>query len=416
MREAFFFIQAGATLLAMLALGVSPERVLIAAIVLAPIWYLTSRRDEPFALESALSRAREDLEQKSETLAREREELTTLMSAISDGILAVNTDGKPLFYNSRFALLFYPKPMQEQEARLAEIFRTPDVLGAFTEVLKTGKARETDLLLLSKTDPVPRFFSVSIAPLRKESGEIYGAVGVFHDVTELKRAESIRIDFVANVSHELRTPLTAIKGYTDTLREDAARGDFASAPKFLDTVSRNVDRLMRLIDDLLDLSSLEASEPGQFAKADLDTSEVTERVLSSLESQRAERNQGIETVYEAPTVLADAGRIEQVLVNLVANAIKYVQPGGRIQIRWEREPGGTRLRVIDNGPGISPEHLPRLFERFYRVDKARSRELGGTGLGLAIVKHIMQRHGGSVSVKSSPGAGTEFLCEFPSRP
>lgn len=412
-RRIALAIQAGATLLLMLALGLSPVRVAIAAALLLPIWLLTGRPQEPLELESALSRTRHDLQQKSQALTREREELTTLMGAISDGILAVDHEGRPLFFNSRFALLFYPRELQEQEARLPEIFRAPDVLNAFSEVLRSGAVREIDLPLLTKNEPLPRFFSISIAALRRDDGGIYGAVGVFHDVTDLKRAETIRIEFVGNVSHELRTPLTAIKGYADTLREDVSNGEFGSATKFLEVIGRNVERLMHLIDDLLDLSSLESMEAGQLTKASLSTREITERVLAALETRRAAKNHRIETSFTAQAILADPVRLEQVLVNLLENAIKYVPSGGRIGVHWEPETTGVRLRIEDNGPGIAPEHLPRLFERFYRVDKARSRELGGTGLGLAIVKHIMQRHGGSISVRSQISGGTEFTCRFP---
>jgi two-component system phosphate regulon sensor histidine kinase PhoR len=233
-------------------------------------------------------------------------------------------------------------------------------------------------------------------------------------VTELKRAENIRIEFVANVSHELRTPLTAIKGYTDTLREDVGHGRYDAAGKFLEVISRNVDRLMSLIGDLLDLSSLESHDGKELQKSTINTREITERVVAHLESRRAEKRHTIETRFTVEAVDADPKRLEQVLVNLIENAVKYVPASGKIVVSWESgEQNSVLLKVSDNGPGIPVEHHSRLFERFYRVDPGRSRDSGGTGLGLAIVKHIMQRHGGSVWISSEMGKGTTFICRFP---
>lgn len=376
----------------------------------------SDKHEEWEELESALGKIQSDLRQKTDTLTREREELATLMAAISDAILAVDPEGVPLFFNSRFAVLFLEKELQLRHARLGEIFRDPEVLEAFHATYSEGTAREIEVPLFTKDNPLQGHFSISISPLKKENGTIYGVVGVFHDITEMKRAERIRIEFVANVSHELRTPLTSIKGYTDTLREDVAQGrlDAAAASKFLEIISRNSDRLLHLIEDLLDLSSLEfgESEPTS-SKQVIDTRDLTERVITQLQAKINDKRHTVRTVVEAPSIRSDAGRAEQVLVNLLENAIKYTPMGGKIEIRWSTSPKGVALHVIDNGPGIPSEHQPRLFERFYRVDQARSRELGGTGLGLAIVKHIMQRKGGSAWVRSEIGKGSEFVCEFP---
>lgn len=341
------------------------------------------------------------------------------MSALSEAILAVNAEGNVMFFNSRFAFLFLDKVEKDLRAScacLGEIFRAPALLQAFDRVLRDGVHQQIDVPLFVKNDVIPRHFSLSVAPLRRESGATYGAIGVFHDVTELKRTEKIRIDFVANVSHELRTPLTSIKGYTETLRQDVAQQDYRSADKFLEVIARNADRLMRLIEDLLDLSSLESSEANEEIsqiKSEVDLRELTNKVLQQLEPRRAEKKHTIEAFYEAQGVQAEPERTEQVLVNLLENAIKYTPPEGKLKVRWARSPETVRLHVSDNGPGIPAEHQSRLFERFYRVDQARSRELGGTGLGLAIVKHIMQRHGGSAWVVSELGKGSEFICEFP---
>jgi two-component system phosphate regulon sensor histidine kinase PhoR len=367
-------------------------------------------------LETALDRIQSDLIQKTEQLSREREELSALMSAISDAIFAVDLEGKPLFFNSRFALLFGGKDFQSRKPRLGEIFRAPEILKAYQVVFSEGRTQNISVSLHMSEQALSHDFSLAVAPLHRADSTVYGAVGIFHDVTELKRAEKIRIDFVANVSHELRTPLTAIKGYADTLKEDVALKRFDSAEKFLEIILKNVDRLMSLIRDLLDLSWLESSqgEEGMQIKP-ISTQELTERALMQLEKRRAEKNHRIETAFDAATVDADSVRIEQVVINLVENAIKYIPAGGRISVRWENEKDAVQLEVSDNGPGIAPEHYPRLFERFYRVDQARSRDVGGTGLGLAIVKHIMQRHGGSVSVSEAIGGGTRFTCRFPKK-
>lgn len=367
-------------------------------------------------LESALDRIQSDLIQKTEQLSREREELATLMSAISDAIFAVDLDGNPLFFNSRFALLFGGKEFQSRKPRLGEIFRAPEILRAYQGVFSEGRIHNVEVSLHMAGDSVTHDFTLAVAPLHRADATVYGAVGIFHDVTELKRAEKIRIDFVANVSHELRTPLTAIKGYADTLREDMALKRYDSSEKFLEIILKNVDRLMHLIRDLLDLSWLESTQTEEgLAKSSVSTRELTERALVQLEKRRAEKNHSIETSFDAELVDADPTRVEQVVVNIVENAIKYTPAGGKLSVRWDKLPNAIRLQVSDNGPGIAPEHYPRLFERFYRVDQARSRDVGGTGLGLSIVKHIMQRHGGSISVSGSSetSGGTTFTCLFP---
>jgi two-component system phosphate regulon sensor histidine kinase PhoR len=362
-------------------------------------------------LESSIDEIRRDLIAKAESLSVEREELATLMGAISDAILAVDNEGKPLFFNSRFALLYgNQEALRERSVRLWEMFRVPEILEAFKKALTLGHNREVKAVSLEREGESKRFYAVSVSPLRKQDGDIYGAVGIFHDVTDLKGAEQIRIDFVANVSHELRTPLTSIKGYTDTLLIDVADGKPVTKD-FLDIIARNVDRLMTLIRDLLDLSSLESTDV--LHKAPINTAEATSRIVRQLHGGMLAKKQKIIEQINAPVVLADSRRLDQVLTNLLENANKYTPPGGEIRVRWDNDRDGVLLRVSDNGPGIPPEHHARLFERFYRVDKARSRDQGGTGLGLAIVKHIMQRHDGVVWIESHSGQGSTFACRFP---
>ncbi|MBC7692871.1 MAG: PAS domain S-box protein [Methylotenera sp.] len=355
---------------------------------------------------------RADLEHKTESLSLEREQLSTLMSAISDAILAIDLEEAPLFFNGQFALLMGRENLRNQDFRLWEMFRDPEILGVFRVALQKGRVVHLKATPFDQ-ETGRKFYSLSVSPLRRPDRTIYGAVGIFHDVTELKTAEQMRIDFVANVSHELRTPLTAIKGYADTLVQDLREGR-AIAPEFLDIILRNVDRLMNLISDLLDLSTLDAASDG-LQKEKLPTEDLSHRVVAQMALTLEAKKQTVKIESRVPLVTADLRRIEQVLVNLLDNAAKYTPVGGSISIFWEKDSGSadTLLRVVDAGPGIDPDHHQRLFERFYRVDKARSRELGGTGLGLAIVKHIMQRHGGAVWVKSELGRGAQFICRFP---
>jgi len=337
----------------------------------------------------------------------ERVQQETLLEVISDPVLGVDLEGAPIFYNSRFAVVMGERDLKNR--RLWKMFTDSEILKSFQAALKEGKTNSIRAIPFDQPAG-RRFFSVSISPLRKAKGKIYGAVGIFHDVTDLKRAEQIRIDFVANVSHELRTPLTAIKGYTDTLIQDLERG---TPPErgFFEVIARNTDRLMSLINDLLDLSSLESTDV--LHKTDLSTSELTMRILKQIQTSIDAKKQNVSITIIAKSVFADPRRAEQVLVNLLDNANKYTPNERKISIFWEPADNGTLLKVVDTGPGIPLEHQARLFERFYRVDKARSREIGGTGLGLAIVKHIMQRHDGEVWVESSPGKGTAFICRFP---
>lgn len=344
----------------------------------------------------------------SDSVSLDGQELATLMAAISDAVLAIDSEGAPLFYNSRFALLF---PVREG-VYYRDILPDGEIREIFARTLSQGVSNSLKAFPLESSTG-KKFFSLSVAPLKRKNGVTYGALGIFHDVTELKLAEKMRIDFVANVSHELRTPLTSIQGYTETLVQDHKSGR-ALDPDFLESISRNVRRLRDLIGDLLDLSALESSPDKPLCEV-INTKDITERVLSHLESKFKAHRHKIDCSYSVDSVYADPHRLEQVLINLLDNAGKYTPEGGLIHVVWQSvgSRGGVLLKIKDNGPGIAPKHHSRLFERFYRVDKARSRTLGGTGLGLAIVKHIMQNHKGYVSVESDIGKGATFECYFP---
>ena len=357
------------------------------------------------------SAPRKDLEVKPETVSLEREQLETLMGALTDAILALDTDENPMFFNGQFAVLIGRENLNLENMKLWELFRDPEILISFRRALKEGRTSTSNVTPFDQ-DTGRKYYSLSVAPLRRPDRSIYGTVGIFHDVTDLKNAEQMRMDFVANVSHELRTPLTAIKGYSDTLVDDTRQGRPVDMD-FLEIIIRNVDRLMSLISDLLDLSSLDSASD-VLQKEGIVTEDLTLRVITQMQGSFEKKNQKITIKATSGIVFADLRRLEQVLVNLLDNARKYTPEGGEITVLWEPVANGdVLLKVVDSGPGIHPEHHSRLFERFYRVDKARSREMGGTGLGLAIVKHIMQRHGGAVWVKSEMGRGASFVCRFP---
>lgn len=371
--------------------------------------------DEYSDLDGALNRIQRKMKRNKEQLAQEREEAQAFMSSVQEGVISMSPDQKILYFNSQFAAQFLdPAQMNAAFLTLKDIFRIPEIVEGFTRVLSEGRTYRFTIRLNTKIDNQFRFFAVSVNPLRKaQSREVYGATGIFHDITELKKAEQVRIDFVGNASHELRTPLTSIKGYVETLMEDVRTGHVDQAERFLKIISRNVDRLIELVNDLLSISTLESGST-ELKLELVNPLQISEQIVAELMVLASEKNQSIRVVGEVPPFMADARKVEQVLRNLVSNAVKYIPQGKSVQIRWEGDANSNViLRVIDDGPGIPPEHHDRLFERFYRIDKGRARDAGGTGLGLAIVKHIMQSHGGTVTLKSTAEKGSEFICTFP---
>lgn len=364
-------------------------------------------------LDLALTQIHNKMRKRKALLLQTQEESQAFMSAVAEGLVTVSLDEKLLYFNSQFATQFLT---QDQLAKgniwLKDALRSVDVHDGFVSTIETGKLQRFTVKLNTLSDALPRYFAVSVNPIRNEkTREVYGVVGIFHDITELKMSEQIRIDFVGNASHELRTPLTSIKGYIETLREDAKHGDYELAPKFLDIVSRNIDRLIDLVNDLLNLSTLESQ--GELRLSEIEPFVISEQVVSELAVLASGKNIVLRISGEAPVFKGDSRKIEQVLRNLISNAIKFIPSHSSVEVRWSQERDTVVLRVMDDGPGISEEHLSRLFERFYRVDRGRTRDAGGTGLGLAIVKHIMQSHGGTISVKSSQASGSEFICSFP---
>jgi two-component system phosphate regulon sensor histidine kinase PhoR len=339
-----------------------------------------------------LSRAMTDLQ-------AERDRLGALLADMQEGILLVGGDGRVDLVNPAFHKLFRIEA-DATGRTVAEATGSPE-LCALVDQARGGVRTQGELQLAVPS----RRLLVRAAPQTFESGAV---LAVVVDVTDVRRLEATRRDFVANASHELRTPVATIRGAVETLQGEAAE-DPAAATRFVAIIGRNAERLGRLVEDLLDLSRLES---GEFKPA-LEPIEITGPALrvAALFREKAEARRIAIEVLPRPgeqVVVADSRALEQILSNLVDNAIKYGRDDGRVRIGAERHGDRISLWVKDDGPGIDPAHLPRLFERFYRVDAGRSRELGGTGLGLAIVKHLAEAMGGSVTVSSLPGAGARF--------
>ncbi len=356
--------------------------------------------DEIGALASTLDRTARHLEQDYAALKNSQHQLETLLNSMQDAVIAVGTEGRVQWANRSMDALV-PQRTRLQ-VPLEETVRDPEFLRAVRSASaehKAANARATSIL-------PGRTFDVTAAPL--PAG---GAVAVLRDLTEVERVEKTRRDFIANVSHELRTPLTSIQGYTETLLDVASDSDHSR--EFLEIIRKNATRMSRLTEDLLTLARVESGEQRFEVQA------VVPRALldEALESfQELASSQGIELVVEgAPEtpVQADTEAIHQVFSNLVDNALKYGGSGGRVVLGARTCERGVEFYIQDFGGGISSEHLPRLFERFYRVDKARSRESGGTGLGLAIAKHIVLAHRGTIRAESELNHGSTFLFTLP---
>ncbi|HKQ62490.1 MAG TPA: ATP-binding protein [Candidatus Polarisedimenticolaceae bacterium] len=367
--------------------------------------------DEIGTIETALVRLAASERERMASLDSDRSKLLTILGGMVEGVVAVDGDERLLHVNAMAARLLGQEARDLLGKRIWESTRQPQLLDTVRAVLG-GKAEASTTLRL----PSPageRSVELRAAPLRDATGGIAGAVLVLDDVTELRRLEAVRRDFVANVSHELKTPITAIRGLIETLIDDPAL-DGKMRDRFLEKIGNQSLRLSALVTDLLTLARLESDGGiGELKPLDLRTP-----VLASAGALLPSgENLGLEVHVLAPEnpipVLGDEEALRQATTNLLDNALKYTARGGRIWLRLSTTDDRAVLEVEDTGIGVSPEHLPRIFERFYRVDKARSRQLGGTGLGLSIVKHVCLVHGGDVAVESTPGKGSLFRVRLP---
>jgi two-component system phosphate regulon sensor histidine kinase PhoR len=335
--------------------------------------------------------------------------LEATLNSMRESVVVVGPDSRIVASNAAAQALFDTGGAPLDSRRLIDITRQPAIHQAFREALESGERAEVTVETRS-TDR--RVFELRVAPLRIErSDRGRGAIGVFFDITRLEALERTRQEFLSNVSHELRTPLTAIMAFVETL-EEGAIDDPENNWRFLEIIRKNGRRMQELIDDILDLSSIEAGN----VTLELQSVRLAPLVNDVLTSIAARINGRQITISNriAPDirVFADQRRLEQMLTNLVDNAVKFNRDGGSVVVDCAAEER-VRISVTDTGEGIAPEQLARIFERFYRVDRARSRELGGSGLGLAIVKHLARAHGGETQVRSRIGEGTVFTIELP---
>jgi len=378
-------------------------------------WAVRAGPDEIANLAGALNRMAAALDARLSTAGRQRGEREAVLASMMEGVLAVDEQERVIELNLAAARLLRVEIPRALGRPLAEVARDADLRRFVGGVLAARASQEGEFRL---DDPArtggERVMQAHGTVLRDEAGRGIGALVVLNDVTRLRRLETVRREFVANVSHELKTPITAIKGFVETLIEGEAQ-DRGETQRYLEIVARQADRLNAIIEDLLALSRLEQEEAE--ASVELAVTAVRGPLQAALQvCEPLARERGIPVTLDcAPDLAArlNAALLEQAVINLVDNALKHSEADRPVLVAAARSAAGLEIRVRDGGCGIAREHLPRLFERFYRVDRGRSRRQGGTGLGLAIVKHIVKVHGGTVGVESAPGEGSTFTIVIP---
>jgi len=357
---------------------------------------------------TSLKEALESSGKKLDVLEKQYNSLQQVLESMVEGVVAVDKVTRITSLNSSVEKILNISKKESEGKFLLEAIRNNDIAEIVSEVLAKAEfiCRELNLLW-----PIQRIFRINASPIL-ENKSVGGCLLVIHDITEIRRLEIVRSDFVANVSHELKTPLTSIKGFVETLLEGALE-DKENNRNFLKIIQEHAGRLDKLVNDLLSLSHLE-SQGIVLDKREFNLNDQVKEVIAGFKSQLKSR--GIEVTNQLPKELiinADKDRLEQVLVNLIDNAIKFNKDKGFIKIYNQDDRGNIKVIIEDFSMGIPGKDISRIFERFYRVDKARSRQLGGTGLGLSIVKHIVELHGGSVGVESTEGLGSKFWFILP---
>ena len=363
-----------------------------------------STDDEIGSLAFSFNKMADELKKRIDTVTKERNFFGTVLDGIIEAVFVVDKDGKIIIANPSFRKMF-PGSLDRY---YYEIIRN-EVLGSLLEkALSDGFQQSREVILYL---PEERIFYVYTSSI-KDKENVIGACIVMRDITEIKKLERMRIDFVANVSHELKTPLTAIQTATETLKKEIP--EKGSAGEFIDIIERQSTRLGNLISDLLDLSEIESKER-KMKIEDADLNQIIKRVHNNFNKRAEKKQQNFRIILpeKETCVQVDQEKVEQAIANLADNAIKFTQNGGEVTISLTEDKKEVRIEVSDTGPGIPPCDVPRIFERFYRVDKARSRKLGGTGLGLSIVKHIVEAHNGRVEVKTEPDKGSKFTISLP---
>jgi len=344
------------------------------------------------------------LEEMFQTIHDRESKLNAILTGMEDGVLAVDTNHKVILANRSLAEMINEDETNLIGKDLIEVIQSYQLVEVVSDAMKSTKSIETEIKLFPSSE---RIIAVTSSPLEDENSQVIGVVIVLRDVTELRRLESMRKEFVANVSHELRTPMTSIKGFVETILNGKVN-DAALVERFLTIVKGETDRMITLINDLLDLTKIESSKQ-KIIFEEVNIRSVFADTITVLENKANEKGITLENHLDDLFVLGDPKLLRQVSINLVDNAIKYNKERGRVWIDAVVEDGVAKICVNDTGFGIPSEHLDRIFERFYRVDKGRSRQMGGTGLGLSIVKHIIDRHKGKIWAESEVGVGTRII-------
>lgn len=406
---------------------VAPWAILLLGLIGAAMALRVARREVRRANEAArdaAANAARDRDATIDRLERTTREQQAILESMSSGLLAIDPDQHLLRVNSAAATMLGIDDPDAVRGRLVQaVVRQPGLNRFLAEAIDAEGPTEAEFVIervgrggrAERGEPVRLTVQAVSEPLRDAAGHPAGLLVSLSDVTRIRRLESLRVDFAANVSHELRTPITNIKGYVETMLQVGV-DDPEQSRRFLEIIRRNAQRLGAIIEDLLALARLE--QPGgreTLEAVDAPLRQIVESARLHLEP--AAQAKEIAIAVDVPSDLVMhvmPSLVEQAVANLVANAITYSPAGSTVRIVGAaRDDGMAELSVIDNGPGIAPHHLPRIFERFYRIDKARSRDHGGTGLGLAIVKHIALAHGGRIDVESKPGAGSTFRLVLP---
>ncbi|MBW2144622.1 MAG: PAS domain-containing protein, partial [Deltaproteobacteria bacterium] len=366
--------------------------------------------EEIGSLSETMNQMANELNERINTITRHRNELEAVFSSMVEGVLAVDTDECIISMNHAASRFFECESKEIQGRSIQEVIRNTELQKFVRSVLSGKKQIEKDIVLFSGTERVVNAHGTA---LHDAAGDSIGALIVLNDVTQLRKLETIRRDFVANVSHEIKTPITAIKGFVETLRDGATKTP-EQTERFLEIIDKHAKRLEAVIEDLLNLSRIEQNSEKNIDLSETIVADVLENSVQLCRDKANAKKIGIEiSCHDDISVKMEPRLFEQALVNLLDNAIKYSDEGSDILLTATQAEHEVVIGVRDHGCGIEKKHITRLFERFYRVDKARSRKLGGTGLGLSIVKHIAQAHGGKVSVESSPEMGSTFKIHLP---
>ena len=365
--------------------------------------------DEIGQLSRAFNELSETLEDLFFTISDRESKLQAILGSIDAGVIAVNQQRKVMLANPAAAELFRTNPEEMIGKNQFEATKNERLSRLLEETMDTKGSVEEEIRLHPGSE---RTLAVTSSPLEDEKGNSLGAVAIIRDITSLRHLEQMRQEFVANVSHELRTPLTSIKGFVETLLNDNL-DDKKFLERFLGIIGNETDRMILLINDLLDLSRIESGKQALNLEP-VDMKRIFDDTVLILQSQANEKNITLENnIYDPVVVKGDAKLLRQVAINLVENGVKYTPEGGRVWIEAVQGLDSVEFIIADNGLGIGSEHLDRIFERFYRVDKGRARHMGGTGLGLAITKHIVDKHKGSICAESRVGKGTKMRLTLP---